>query len=159
MELYLLRHGIAEDASPGRPDSARELTDDGRDKVASVLKLARRGGVFPSLILSSPYVRARQTAAIAAAELDHKGGIQLLESLVPHGTPERVWADLRDYPGEHAILLAGHEPLLSSLAAYLLNAPALRIDMKKAALLRIDFESLGAIPHGVLRWMLIPKLA
>jgi hypothetical protein len=48
---------------------------------------------------------------------------------------------------------------MSSLAAYLLNAPSLRIDMRKAALLRIDFEGAGAVPRGVLRWMLTPKLA
>jgi hypothetical protein len=43
--------------------------------------------------------------------------------------------------------------------AYLLNAPSLRVEMKKAALVRIDLESLRAAPHGVLRWMLLPKMA
>jgi phosphohistidine phosphatase len=159
MELYLLRHGIAEDARPGASDSTRELTAEGREKTAAVLKLARQGGVSPSLILSSPYLRAHQTAKIAAQELDHNEDLEFTDALRPHGTPEKVWAELRDRADEPAILLASHEPLLGTLVAYLLNAPSLRIDMKKAALVRIDIESIRAVPHGVLRWMLVPKLA
>ena len=64
---------------------------------------------------------------------------------------------MRDYRDETAILLAGHEPLLSSLASYLLASPALQLEMKKAAMVRIDIESLGAAPHGILRWIVTPK--
>jgi phosphohistidine phosphatase len=159
MEIYLLRHGIAEDGKPGRPDSARELTDEGRRKTADVLRLAKKAGVRPALILSSPYIRAKQTAQIAAAELGYEADILTVESLVPHSSPENVWKDIRDHGHEPSILLAGHEPLLSSTVAYLLNAPSLRVEMKKAALVRIDVESLRIAPHGVLRWMLVPKMA
>jgi phosphohistidine phosphatase len=58
MELYIFRHGIAEEAAFGRPDSARQLTDEGRKKTAAVAKMARRADVRPSLIISSPYDRA-----------------------------------------------------------------------------------------------------
>lgn len=159
MELYLLRHGIAEDGHPGSSDAARQLTDEGREKTAAVLKMARQGGVQPTLILSSPYIRAQQTAKIAARELEVEAAIVSIGSLVPHGTPEKVWADVRDHGDERAILLAGHEPLLSALLAYVLNAPSLRVEMKKAALVRVDIQGAPAIPHGVLRWMLVPKLA
>jgi phosphohistidine phosphatase len=162
MELYLFRHGIAEDGDPGSPDSARELTDDGREKAAAVVKMARKTGVRPSLILTSPYVRARQTAQIAADELAFEGDILNIDSLVPHSSPEKVWQSIRDHADETAILLAGHEPLLSQLVAWLLNAPSLRVEMKKAALVRIDVEAprAGRVgpPHGVLRWMMIPKM-
>src|SRR5882724_8494631 len=107
MELYLLRHGIAEEGRPGSPDSSRELTQEGRDKTAAVLKLARQGGVQPSLIVSSPLIRAHQTAKIAAKELGYRGDTGLLQSLVPEGTPEQVWKDMRDRSDETAILLAG----------------------------------------------------
>ena len=60
MELYLLRHGIAEDGRPGSQDAARELTDEGREKTAAVLKMARQGGIQPSSILSSPRGRIRR---------------------------------------------------------------------------------------------------
>src|SRR5437764_10345969 len=127
MELYLLRHGIAEDAGPGVTDSARALTPEGREKLTTVLSRAREAEVKPSLILSSPYLRAMQTAKIAARELGVTQDIQAASSLVPHGTPETVWAELRDHTDDPAILLAGHEPLLSTLIAWLLNAPSLRI--------------------------------
>ncbi len=158
MELYLFRHGIAEDAKPGRPDAGRVLTDEGKKKVADVVKAARRAGVEPSLIVSSPYVRAVETAGIAAEVFEYKGDVVRTEALVPNGSPEKVWAELRDYREEAAILLAGHEPLLSHLVSFLLACPALRVEMKKAAMVRIDVESFGAMPHGTLRWMITAKL-
>jgi phosphohistidine phosphatase len=159
VELYVFRHGIAEDAPPGGKDADRALTDDGRKKVVDVVKAARRAGLAPSLIISSPYVRAVQTAKSAAEVLGYKGEIVCIDALVPHGTPEGVWKELRDYSEETAILLAGHEPLLSLLVAHLLAAPELRVEMKKAALVRIDVESFGPAPLGTLRWMITPKLA
>jgi phosphohistidine phosphatase len=156
-ELYLFRHGIAEDAKAGRPDASRALTDEGRKKAAAVVDAARRSGVEPSLIVSSPYVRAFETAKIAAEGFKYKGDIVRTETLVPHGSPEKVWAELRDYREESAILLAGHEPLLSRLSAFLLASPALRVEMKKAAMVRIDVETFGAVPHGSLRWMITSK--
>ncbi len=159
MELYIFRHGIAEDAVAGQSDAERALTDLGKKKTAEVVRTARRGGVDPSLIISSPYLRAIQTARIAADEFGYRDEVLRTEALVPHGTPEDVWSELRDYGDERAILLAGHEPLLSQLVAWLLAAPALRVDMKKAAMVRIDLESFGPAPQGTLRWMITPKLA
>lgn len=157
MELYLFRHGIAEDAKPGRPDAGRALTDEGKTKVAEVVQAARRAGVEPSLIISSPYRRAVETARVAVEHFEYKGEVILTETLVPHGYAERVWRELRDYGSETAILLSGHEPLLSHLVAYLLSSPALRVEMKKAGMVRVDFETLSAVPHGTLRWMITPK--
>ena len=158
MEVYLFRHGIAEDAKPGSPDANRALTDEGKKKVAEVVKAARRAGAAPSLIVSSPCLRAVETAQIAVEGFDFKGEVVRTERLVPHGSPEKVWDELRDYRDESAILLAGHEPLLSRLAAYLLSTPTLRVEMKKAAMVRIDIETFGAAPHGILRWMFTAKL-
>jgi phosphohistidine phosphatase len=158
VELYLFRHGIAEDVKPGSSDANRALTDQGRKKVAEVVKAARRAGVEPSLIVSSPYVRAVETAQIAVEGFEYKGDVIRMETLVPHGSPAKVWNELRDYREESSILLAGHEPLFSHLAAYLLASPALRVEMKKAAMIRIDVETLGPAPHGTLRWLIAPKL-
>jgi phosphohistidine phosphatase len=159
MELYVFRHGIAHDGKPGSPDSARELTDEGRRKTASVAKAARRSGADPSLILSSPYVRALQTARIAAEECGYKGEILQTRALVPENNPEAVWNEVREHRGESAILMAGHEPLLSQVVAYLLASPSLRVEMKKAAMVRIDIDGFRTAPHGVLRWMITPALA
>lgn len=159
MEVYLFRHGIAEDAAAGHGDADRALTGEGRKKVAEVAKAARRAGADPSLIVSSPYVRALETARIAVEEFGYKGDLVATDVLVPHGFPEKVWSELREYRGEQAVLLAGHEPLLSRLLGYLLGAPALRVEMKKAAMLRLDLDSFGPVPRGTLKWMITPKVA
>jgi len=158
MEIYLLRHGIAEDGHAGQPDAERKLTDEGRDKLRRVLKRARSADVSPSLILSSPYRRAVETAEIAAEVLEYKGKLPETRALIPNASPAEAWDEIRARPDERAILLASHEPLTSALAAFLLNCPALQVDMKKAALVRIDCDKLARDPRGVLKWMLTPAL-
>jgi phosphohistidine phosphatase len=159
MEIYLLRHAIAEERRPGRPDEKRALTEEGRRKLRPVLDRARAAGVAPSLILSSPYVRAVATAEIAAEVLGCKAPIVRTDALTPDSSPAVVWREISDRRGERALLLAGHEPLLGELAGFLLGVPELAIDFKKGALLRVDVEDSARQPHGTLQWMLTPKLA
>jgi phosphohistidine phosphatase len=158
MELYILRHGIAEEATGGMADKDRALTEGGRDRLRRVLSRAHEAGVAPSLILTSPYRRALETAQLAAPAL---GSVKVTrcDALVPASTPEEVWEVIREHRKESGLLLAGHEPLLSQTAAYLLGAPDLQIDLKKAAMVRIDLESFSGTPRGILKWMLTPGLA
>jgi phosphohistidine phosphatase len=156
MQIYLLRHGIAEDSTP---DSERALTAEGREKLRRVLARARSADVSPSLILSSPYRRATETAEIAVEVLGCQGKVVKTRALVPDASPFDTWAEIRQRQGESAILLASHEPLMSSLAAFLLASPALVVDMKKAALVRVDCDRIGPEPKGVLKWMLTPATA
>ncbi len=159
MEIYLLRHGIAEDLKAGQRDADRALVDEGRRKLRVVLRRARLAGVKPTLIVSSPYRRAVQTAEVAAAELRYKGEVLLTKSLIPGSTPEAVWEELRIHREEEQVILAGHEPLFSALTAYLLNAPSLVVDFKKGALVRIDMDQVSPHPRGILKWMLAAKVA
>lgn len=159
MEIYLLRHGIAEDLRAGQKDADRALTDEGKRKLRVVARRARLAGVKPTLIVTSPYRRAVETAEIVAAELKYKGQLLRTKALVPDSSPEAVWEEIRAHKQELQIILAGHEPLFSALAAYLLNAPSLVIDFKKGALMRVDIEQLSAHPRGILKWMLAAKVA
>ena len=159
MELYLLRHAIAEERSETGRDADRKLTAEGFDKLRVVAKFAAASGLRPSLILSSPYVRAMETAAAAARVLESKAQILQTNRLVPGASPADVWAEVRAHRHEESILLVGHEPLFSALASWMLGSARPMVDFRKAALVRIDFESLGAEPRGVLRWMITPKLA
>ena len=152
MEIYLLRHGIAAD---GYPDAQRALTEEGKEKLRRVLK---RSGASPSLILTSPYRRAVETAEIAAQVLGYTNEIERAHALTPDGSPAEVWEELRAHRSESAILLASHEPLMSATVAYFLGFPGMRVDMKKAALVRIDMERFGPHPAGVLKWMLVPAV-
>jgi phosphohistidine phosphatase len=159
MELYLLRHGIAEDGAPGQPDEERKLTPEGRKKLREVLRVASASNVAPTLILSSPLVRAMQTAEIASEHLNYKGQIVQTSTLTPDADPKATWDDLRTYRDEAQVLLASHNPFCARLAAYLLATPELAVDFKKGGLMRIDLDQFGPAPRGVLRWYLTPKLA
>jgi phosphohistidine phosphatase len=159
MEIYLLRHGAAENAVSGHPDSERALTGDGRETLRRVLQRAQAAGARPGVVLSSPYRRAVETAEIAAEALGNKEDIERTQALIPDASPYDAWDEIRAHKSVSAILLASHEPLMSSLAAFLLGSPALSIDMKKAALLRVDCDGFGAQPKAVLKWMLTPATA
>ena len=159
MDVYLLRHGIAENGRPGMPDADRELTSEGRKKLRETMRFARGGGVQPDYIVTSPYARALQTAKIAAEVLEHSKDLIQSQALVPHSRPELVWDEVRLHRDVSQLLLVGHEPLFSSLASYLLDAPSLRIDFKKGAIMRIEIDQFGPKPRGVLRWLISPKMA
>ena len=158
MEIYILRHGIAEDSQPGQSDSERALTSEGRKKLGRVLRVAREAGVAPALILTSPLKRAVQTAQLAAETLDYRGELLRTKALEPGSHPRMVWEEIRVHKDEPSILLAGHEPLFSSLTAYLLGCPDLQVDFKKGALACVQVDRFGAEPHGALKWLVTPKL-
>jgi len=157
MEIYILRHGIAEDAKGDMQDAERALTDEGRERLKRILERARAAGVKPTFILTSPYKRALQTAQMAGHILECRK-IDQTEALVPGATPQELWEAIRERRREGALLLSGHEPLLSMTAAFLLGAPELQVDLKKGAIVRIDQDKFGATPRGTLKWMLTPRL-
>jgi phosphohistidine phosphatase len=159
MDIYLLRHGIAEDGHASQPDPERALTAEGKKKLRSVLRAAAAADVRPSLILTSPYKRALQTAHLAAEILEYAGELVHTRTLEPGSQPQAVWEELRVHKDEPQVLLAGHEPLFSALAAYLLGSPELPIDFKKGGMLCLAIDRFTVAPKGVLKWYLTPKLA
>jgi phosphohistidine phosphatase len=159
MQVYLLRHGVAEEDRSGLSDADRALTQDGRRKLRQTLQTASQADVRPTLILTSSLKRAVETAEIAQDVLGYKGELLRTEALLPGSSVEEVWDELRVHANEAAIVLVGHNPLFAELAGYLLGTPELHVDVKKGSLLRIDFESLSSQPKGILRWFLVAKLA
>ena len=159
MQIYLLRHGIAEDGKAGQRDSERALTPEGIRKLRVALKRAKLAGVAPSLIVTSPYRRAVETAELAAKVLAYQGELLRTKALEPDSRPDAVWDEIRVHRDAAQILLSGHEPLMSELASHLLSCPALMIDFKKGALMRIDMDQLGTRPHGIMKWLLAPRLS
>ncbi|MBI2684903.1 MAG: phosphohistidine phosphatase SixA [Acidobacteria bacterium] len=159
MQIYLLRHGIAEDARPGQADADRALTTEGVKRLREILKRARIAGVAPSLIVTSPYVRARQTAELAAEIMGYSEELAKSTKLTPMASPVDTWAEVRTLRNEPSLLLVGHEPHMGSFTGHLLATPELRVDFKKGAMVRIDLMDFGVQPRGVLKWMMAPKLA
>ncbi len=159
MQVYLLRHGIAEEDRIGKSDADRELTPEGRRKLRETFRVAAQAEIKPTLILTSPLVRAVQTAEIAAETFRYRNEMLRTKALLPGSAVEQVWDEIRVHRDENELLLVGHDPLFTSLAGYLLGAPDLQIDFKKGAILRVDFDGFGPQPRGMLRWFLISKLA
>ena len=158
MRLFVLRHAIAEDAAAGQPDSERRLTDTGRVKLRRVLRRARQAGVAPGAIVSSPYVRARQTAEVAVEELEHSSPIVETANLTPHGNLFELWNEVRALSDDQT-LLVGHNPQLSELVAWMIGAPGYGVEMKKSGLAFLEVYGMGPQPRASLVWLLTPKSA
>ena len=121
--------------------------------------MAKSAGLTPTLILTSPYKRAVETAELVANQLAYTEELLRTNTLLPGSSAEDVWDEIRIHKDAAEMLLVGHEPLLGQLAGYLLGAPSVLIDFKKGAFIRIDMEEFSPQPRGVLRWFLTPKLA
>ena len=117
-QLYLMRHGAAlEQASGGAPDDAkRPLTPDGKAKLKQIVAGLLRLGFAVDWIVSSPLVRAVETAEIVA-ESAGDTAMDFCDALRPGGTAEALIAFLAKQPARKRILVVGHEPGLSELAA------------------------------------------
>ncbi len=154
-ELYILRHGIAEPRKQGSDDSQRALTKEGREKLGLVLARARAAKVAPAVILTSPYVRAAETAGLAQKALAPKAKVVPTDALVPGSSPDAVWNEVRKHKGP--VLLAGHEPLLGETISFLLGANGAVVDLKKGALACIEVDPKDEQPKGMLVWLMTPK--
>lgn len=157
MDVFLLRHGIAEDVKPGMDDAARSLTAEGRTKLRALLSVAAHAKIEPAVMLSSPYKRAVQSAEIAAKALGYREAVVQTRVLEPSGNPEAIWEEIRAHRSYPSLMLVGHNPSISELTCFLLGCSALQIDFKKGALLRVGVESFTARPRGILRGYLTPR--
>lgn len=120
-----------------------------------MLDRAHAAGANPSLILSSPLKRAVETAEIAARELGYEGRILRASALLPDAPPHELWSEIRGHQHEASILIAAHEPLLSRSASWMLGSAREMVVFGRGSLMRMDFETIGPEPSGILRWLLV----
>jgi phosphohistidine phosphatase len=161
MKLYLLRHGIAVDRIGGeiKSDWERPLTNEGQEETKTVALALRKIGIKADLIVSSPLVRAKQTADIVMEVLAKGSEIQISEALAPGGLASDLYKFLKQFSQKDNIFLVGHEPDISRLAGNLLWAgPELYIPFKKAGICRIDIVDIPPTSPGILKWFLNPKI-
>ena len=157
-ELYLIRHGVAEDRGDAWPDdSKRPLTDDGIARLRKSARGLKHAGVAFDVVLTSALVRARQTAEVIAAAYDPRPPIVVAESLAPGGAYPAFVLDLEKQSRRARIAIVGHEPGIGELAARLIGAKH-PVEFKKGAVCRIDLTSIPPAGPGDLRWFLTPKL-
>lgn len=158
LSLYLIRHGLAGERGEEYPDdSKRPLTSGG---IAALRKEARalvELEVTFDVIISSPLVRARQTADLIAQALPSKPPVVLTDSLSPAGSHASFFQELSRHMRKASIAIVGHEPNLGELAARMLGAKG-TIEFKKGAVCRIDFEVFPPKGLGTLKWLATPKM-
>ena len=161
MNVYLLRHGIA--AEPGaagyEPDSERPLTAKGEDRLREAARAMEKLGLSFDLILYSPFLRAKQTAAIIAKSLKLRKQLALSDDLTPAGNPRLLIQQLNQFrPEPKSVLLVGHEPYLGKLVALLAAGnTSLEIDFKKGGLCKLEAEYLLYGRCAKLVWLLTPR--
>jgi phosphohistidine phosphatase len=157
MELYLVRHGIAVEGGDGIPDGSRALTEKGRRRFQKAARAFGKLGRNLDLILTSPLVRAVQTAEILAGATDH-GEVAVLEELDPKFDVAAVRSAVAKRAREsEAVALVGHEPQLSSVLAALSGVPQADLDLKKGAIVRVDVATLTNGKSADPRWWLKPR--
>lgn len=160
MLLVLMRHGIAED---GTPDEDRALTDQGRKRVRQVARLLGKFDVIPNIVLSSPRVRAIQTAEEVVetlnldveikrtGALDFDAGWQQFANEVNARTERR--------PVETVVLATGHQPQMGMLATMAVRGADYGADMRKGSCAGIRFEGSLEAGEGTLDFYLTSKFA
>ena len=156
--LYLIRHAIAAERGDQYPDDAeRPLTDQGMSRFRKAARGLVEVGVEVDLILTSPFVRARQTADILSEQLRGNPPVVETATLVPGASHADLVAELANHAKRSALAIVGHEPGIGTTAARLVGARG-TIEFKKGAVCRIDVGSLPPAGPGRLVWFAPPKM-
>jgi len=152
MLVYLFRHGIAEPKRDDQPDDERVLTDEGKKKTRRIAEAMARFVDPPQALLTSPKVRARQTAELVGEAMDLSP--QVL-AVLGEQSAEPI-AKALEHREESSVMMVGHEPTLSELATLLClgRIEPGAVQLKKAGCCAIDRQ--GAT--GQLLFLTTPKL-
>jgi phosphohistidine phosphatase len=157
MDLYVMRHGIAEDVSATGADRDRELTAEGRKKTREAGQALKGLEIQFELVLASPFARAWQTAEILVEALNCPRLLSRCEALSSGAPLKPLVAELGAIACG-SVLIVGHEPDLSQLISVMLSGGLdVAVSMKKGALAKIRFPSHIEAGYGRLEWLLAPK--
>jgi phosphohistidine phosphatase len=155
MHLFLLRHGKAENSNPGG-DGSRALVEKGREQARRAGCLLKTADLLPDIVLTSPLVRARQTAD----EFCQAGGISepVVQTWLASGMgPETALAELAAFREFPRVAIVGHEPDLSKLIEWLLGCSTGSIEIRKGTIAGIEIAPPAR--RGQLIFLIPPKLA
>lgn len=160
MIVYIFRHGHAENksSSPDKTDEGRRLVEEGKEQVKWTCNRAKQFGVVPTLIMSSPRVRGRQTAEMAKQLMNPKAKLVSDDCLEPEAKAAEAYKVLSKLKKDDSVVLVAHLPNLGHLFADMLNWDAVwqNLDFENGAMARIDFKGLPKPKAGNLIWLISP---
>jgi len=158
MEIYLIRHAIAEDRENwNEPDELRPLTKDGEKKMRRVAQGLRALDPKFTHLYSSGLTRARQTAEIVRKALKLED-IRETEALTPDAAPQEILPVLNELPANAVAGLVGHEPHMSSLLGFLLTGQRGSFAVfKKGGIACVEVNHPVDAGKATLRWMMEPR--
>lgn len=154
-EIFILRHGQAEDLKLNQPDFDRVLTEDGKAKTKKLSLFFNELEDGLDLVLSSPYLRAKETAEFFVSSLEKKPELKLVDFLSSGSSSKEIAKGLLPYSLLNKILLVGHAPDLEIFLGKLINAE--RITLKKGALAKVTLENSVEL-SGNLIWLVTSKI-
>lgn len=156
--LYLVRHAIAAARGDQWPDdTVRPITRQGAARMRRAVRGLAVLGVKFDLILTSPLLRASQTAELLAEGLRPAPPVRPAPALAPGNPPARVAELIGEHARAHHLALVGHEPALGELAAWLIGART-PPPFKKGGVCRIDVPAVPPDRSGQLVWLATPKM-
>ena len=158
MELYFLRHGKAQELGDAgvTDDFGRALTEKGIAEMEAEAKAMDRIGIRLELILTSPLVRAKETATIVARRLGLKDQLFETDLLAPGCSVSRLQKLLGEYPKAENVMLVGHEPDFSSIVGELIGGA--HLEVKKGGFAAIICNRPLVKGCGILKWLAPPKI-
>lgn len=160
MQIYVVRHGIAIDREDPKcpPDPERYLTEEGIEKTKRVAAAVAGLNAEPDAFLSSPYVRAMQTAEIFAAALDYAvQKIRRSDLLLPGAEPTLFFRELAKDKHTSTLFIFGHAPQLDELIATAVGSKHHITSLKKAGVALLELKRVSP-PNGELVWLATPKI-
>jgi phosphohistidine phosphatase len=160
MDLYVVRHGIAIDREDPKcpPDPERYLTEEGIEKTKRVAKAVEALGITADILISSPYVRAQQTAEIFATAFGYsKQKIRHSDALLPGADPALFFRELGKDKNSSSIFVFGHAPQLDELIAAAVGAKHSFTSLKKSGVAALTLKRISP-PSAQLVWLATPKI-
>ncbi|MFI5341196.1 MAG: phosphohistidine phosphatase SixA [Candidatus Methylomirabilales bacterium] len=155
LKLYFLRHGQAGNRQDWHgDDSERPLTAEGKKRLKREAAAIWKLDLPLDVIISSPLVRALQTAEILAKAADPSTRVITDDRLAPGFGPKDLTAILADHNSARGLLLVGHEPDFSETIGHVTGGG--RVTMKKGSLAYVDVEDPSSL-EGTLVWLIPPK--
>ncbi len=159
MLLYLMRHGIAisRDDPESPPEAERHLTPKGIERTRAAARGLRAIGLQPKVLLTSPYLRAVETAEIVCTVLKIPvSQLHRTDALKPEAPPALLFEELSRVKANEVICF-GHAPHMDEAIAYSVGAPATFTSLRKAGVACLDVESFSP-PRTILVWLLTTKI-